>query len=55
MSLEVRGAELRDGAALYRAWQAVRQHNANMDVRIVQMPVSEAWDGLILHTPEFQM
>ena len=20
-----------------------------------QMPVSEAWDGLILHTPEFQM
>lgn len=42
MSVAVRRAEYPDGAALYRAWQLLRQHNSEVDARIVSTPVSES-------------
>ena len=41
MSISVRPAVLSDAPTLYRAWQSIRQHYADMDRRIVQVPVTE--------------
>ena len=41
-SVVIRPAETGDGAALYRAWQTLRQHNSKLDSRIIPAPVSEA-------------
>ena len=37
----VREAQISDGAALYRAWQTLRDYNASLDPRIRLMPVSQ--------------
>jgi GNAT superfamily N-acetyltransferase len=37
----VRLARPQDGPGLYQTWQALRQHNATIDTRIVLIPVSE--------------
>jgi GNAT superfamily N-acetyltransferase len=37
----VRVATAADGPALFRAWEALRAHNAGTDARIVSAPVSE--------------
>jgi GNAT superfamily N-acetyltransferase len=38
----IRRANAADGPTLYRAWLAMRQHNASHDPRIVLAPVSES-------------
>lgn len=40
MTIEVRSALPGDGPALYEAWQALREHNAAVDGRIIPAPVS---------------
>lgn len=42
MNVVVRPASAKDGPALYRAWNALRQHYATLDRRIRPAPVAEA-------------
>jgi GNAT superfamily N-acetyltransferase len=49
MSATVRRADPGDSALLYRAWQQMRQHNAEHDRRIVLAPVSESDFAAGLH------
>ncbi|OAI40962.1 hypothetical protein AYO38_00850 [bacterium SCGC AG-212-C10] len=52
MTIQIRPAQLGDAADLYQTWQGLRQHNATIDQRIVNAPVSrdefvEAMDSIL--------
>jgi ribosomal protein S18 acetylase RimI-like enzyme len=42
MNIAIRPARTDDGPRMYRAWEAVRAHNASRDSRVRYVPVTEA-------------